>query len=109
MEETKKSIAILKARYPELSLIVGLNVLTVVSMNMLRGKNDPEDIAGSLPLMFFLSAVAIFSTILNLGFQRSIYLHGPQHQSPMTLLKTGKDFFWRMLTVGILIAQLIRK
>ena len=105
MEETKKSIAILKARYPEFCLIVGLNVLSVVSMNMLRGRDDPEDFARSMPLMIFLLAVAILSTILNFGFQRTLYLHGPQHQSPMTLLKTGKDFFWRMFILGILIGS----
>ncbi len=104
MEETKKSIAILKARYPELSLIIGLNVLGAVSMNMLRGRNDSEDFARSLPIIFFLFAVAILSMILNYGFQRTLYLHGSQHQSPMTLLKTGKDFFWRMVAVGIVIA-----
>ncbi|MFC1677808.1 hypothetical protein ACFL3G_12205 [Planctomycetota bacterium] len=105
MEETKKSIAILKARYPELCLIVGLNVLVMVSMNMIHGKSESQGFARSLPLLFIVFVVSILSIILNFGFQRSIYLHGTEHQSPVTLLKIGKDFFWRMISVGIVITM----
>ncbi len=44
----------------------------------------------------------IFSVTLLLGFLRTILTAPYQHTPPLTLLKTGKHFFWRLLGFWVL-------
>ena len=101
MEETKKSIAILKARYPELCLIIGLNVFSFLFNKFISAGENSSLQASMFNLLCFLSLL-ILMQILTIGFQRSIYLHGQHQQPPMVLLKTGLRFFWRMVKLSLL-------
>jgi len=104
MTETKKSLAILKARWPEVTLIVGLYALAVLSNSLSRAaRPDLTKILLLLCMLFSLSLMVV-STILNYGFLRTVYLEGQKRQTPMALLKKGRAFFWRMIRFGLLLA-----
>lgn len=97
MTEIQKTIAILRARGPEVILIVGLYTLVDISYSLF-GFETPS-LANILSIFFVLS-LAVISMILNFGFLRTVHLEGPKQQTPSDLLKTGKGFFWRMVGFG---------
>jgi len=103
MTEIKKTLAILKARWPEVTLIVGLYALVVLSNNLFRTARP--DLAKALillrmPFLLFSLGLMVVSTILNYGFLRTVYLEGQKRHTPMFLLKKGKRFFWRIVGAG---------
>jgi len=102
MTEIQKTLAILKNRWPEVTLIVGLYTLAELS-HSLFGFTEP-DVTKTLflPSIFFILSLAVVSMILYYGFLRTIHLEGPKEQTPMDLLKTGKHFFWRMVGFGFI-------
>jgi len=102
MTEIKKTLAILKARRPEVILLVGLNFLFLLSIKlMLTTEAESAKLQPAITSLFVLLMGTIL-TILTLGFQRTVYLEGEKQQSPMVLLKTGKRFFWRMVKLGLI-------
>lgn len=102
MTEIKKTLAILKARWPEATLIIGLNVLLVLSNKLFR--IEKAKLTPILPLLFFISAATlmIIWILLNSGFLRTAYLEGDKRQPLIVLLKTGMRFFGRMFRLGLL-------
>ncbi len=101
MTEIKKTLAILKARRSEVTLLVGLNVLFILSNKlMFTTETKPAPLQHLISYIFVL-LMGIILTILTIGFQRTVYLEGDRQQSPMVLLKTGKRFFWRMFGLGL--------
>jgi hypothetical protein len=105
MTEIKKTLAILKARWPEVTLIVGLYALAVLSNNLFRAARP--DLTKTLillriPFSLFSLTLMVVSIILNYGFLRTVYLEGRKRQTPMALLKKGKHFFWRMVGFGLI-------
>jgi hypothetical protein len=108
MIETQKTLAILKARRPEVTLIVGLYTLVELS-HSLFGFTEPDvDVTKTsfLPSILFILSLTVVAMILSYGFLRTVYLEGPKEQTPMYLLKTGKHFFWRMVGFGFIFAGL---
>jgi hypothetical protein len=102
MTEIKKTLSILKARWPEATLIVGLYTLAVLSNNLRRAaRPDLTRAVSSLCLLFSLTLM-VLSMILNYGFLRTVYLEGEKRQTPMALLKKGRYFFWRMVGFGLI-------
>jgi len=104
MTEIKRTLAILKARWPEVTLIVGLYALAVLSNNLFRAARP--DLTKTLillriPFSLFSLTLMVVSTILNYGFLRTVYLEGQKGQTPMALLKKGRSFFWRMIGFGL--------
>ncbi len=107
MTEIKQTLKILKSRYPEVSLIIGLYTLVLVSMALvmadLLAQDKPLAAAPQNPLLLFFSiGVALVSMILKYGFTRTVYLHGGSQEQPLVLLKTGMHFFWRIVGLGML-------
>jgi hypothetical protein len=102
MTEIKKTLAILKARWPEVTLIVGLYAFAVVLNNLFRAARPDLTITLSLLCISFSLVLMVVSTILNYGLLRTVYLEGPKVQTPMTLLKKGGKFFWRMVGFGLI-------
>jgi len=90
-------LAILKARWPEVTLIIGLGVLSAVLSNRFRVVKSNLSMIGLLLYFGVSLSFMTVHTILNCGFLRTIYLQGKKQQSPIVLLKTGKYFFWRMV------------
>jgi len=105
MTEIKKTLQILKARWQEVTLIVGLYALAVLSNNLFRAARP--DLTKTLilllriPFSLFSLTLMVVSTILNYGFLRTVYLEGQKGQTPMALLKKGRSFFWRMIEFGL--------
>ncbi|MHC4726061.1 MAG: hypothetical protein ACYS17_02445 [Planctomycetota bacterium] len=106
MTETKKTLAILRARWPEVTLIIGLSSLVELSYSMF-GFTEP-DVTKTffLPSLLFILSLTVVSIILSYGFLRTIHLEGPKEQTPLDLLKTGSLFFWRMVGFGFIYAGL---
>ena len=105
MTEIKKTLAILNARWPEVTLIVGLYALAVLSNNLFRAARP--DLTKTLlllriPFLLFSLALIVVLTILNYGFLRTVYLQGQERQTPMALLRKGRYFFWRMVGFGLI-------
>ena len=108
MTETQKTLAILKARWPEVTLIIGLYTLVELS-HSLFGFTEPDvDVTKTmfLPSILFIMSLTVVAMILSYGFLRTVYLEGPKEQTPLDLLKTGKHFFWRMVGFGFVFAGL---
>ena len=102
MTEIKKTLAILKARWPEVTLIAGLHILGMLSNKLFRAAKPDLARTWVLLYMAFSFLIMIISIILYLGFLRTVYLEGQKHQSPLVLLRIGKHFFWRMVGFGLL-------
>jgi len=102
MTEIKKTFAILKARWPEATLIVGLYALAVLSNNLFRAARP--DLTKTLILLCipFSLTLMVLLMILNYGFLRTVHLEGQKRQMPIDLLKIGKHFFWRMVGFGLI-------
>jgi hypothetical protein len=102
MAEIKKTLALLKCRWIEVTFIVGLYALAVLSNNLFRAVRG--DLARTLILLYmvFSLTVMVVLTMVNFGFLRTVYLEGQKGQKPMVLLKKGRDFFSRMVGSGLI-------
>jgi len=106
MTETKKTLAILRARWPEVTLIIGLYSLAELSHSLFNFTEPDVMKTSFLPSILFILSLAVISMILSYGFLRTVHLEGPKEQTPMDLLKTGKHFFWRMVGFSFIFAGL---
>jgi hypothetical protein len=102
MTEIRKTLQIFKARWPEVTLIIGLNVLSVIANKLLltsQAKSTP--FLGLINGSFAITLIIII-TLLTIGFQRTVCLEGQKQQSPAVLLRTGSLFFWRIAGFGLI-------
>lgn len=106
MTETQKTLAILRARWPEVTLIVGLYTLVELSYSLFGFTEPDVTKTWFLPSILFILSLTVVSMMLSNGFLRTIHLEGPKEQTPLDLLKTGKHFFWRMVAFGFIYAGL---
>jgi hypothetical protein len=102
MTEIRKTLEILKARWPEVLFIIALDVLSFF-INMSQIIFYPT--GGQLPrilitLVFISFTIIIFMLII--GFQRTVYLEGRKRQSPLVLSREGKHFFLRLVGLGLI-------
>lgn len=102
MTEIKKTLAILKARWPEVTLLIGIGVLSAFLSNRFRAEKSGLNIIQLLLYLGSYLALTVVYAILNCGFLRTVYLGGKEQHPPKVLLKTGAYFFWRMVIVVIL-------
>ena len=110
-----KTIEIIKSRWPEVTLVVvfqaGLTLLMEKIMHSIGPEASrleqlpPEWAIFALGLGWML--MMIVWQMLYLGFLRTAAVDGPAQQEPMTLLTTGRGFFWRFLWMQILIATVL--
>lgn len=98
MSEIKETIAILKARWPEVVLIIGLHVLTMLVNKLLLRLTEIGSFLGLINLCCMLALFVIIA-LLTVAFQRTAYIEGRKRQSPLDLLLIGKHFF--MASYGI--------
>ncbi len=102
MTEIKKTLTILKARWPEVALIIGLTILLpFLSKLLTKLKHDSALSLTALAACFQL-ALMVIRTMLRSGFLRTVYLEGQKRQTIAVLLRTGLPFFWRMIVLGLL-------
>ena len=97
MNEIKETLAVLKTRWLEAALIIGLWFLH----NLL---NHISRICSDLRILVLLVAMSIILlvTIVTMGFLRTVYLEQDKRQSLLELMRIGKHFFWRFFVLGIL-------
>lgn len=103
MTEIKKTLTILKNRWPEVSLIVGLNVLYSLSNKLISTTNAGSKHSYNWVAFIYSIFLLIFITALIAGFERTVYLEGDKRQRPIVLLRTGLCFLWRKIKLAILI------
>lgn len=102
MDQIKKTLITLKARWPEVALIISIFLLVPIMAK--RGYNFREEQRRYVDILFLivnLSAL-LASTILGYGFLRTVYLENTKRQSISVLFRIGKKFFWRMVGFGLL-------
>ncbi|MCJ7728668.1 MAG: hypothetical protein MUO27_02130 [Sedimentisphaerales bacterium] len=101
MTEIKKTLEILKARWPEVMFIIALDVLSF-SINMSQTIFHPigQMLRILITLVFISFTIIIFMLII--GFQRTVYLEDRKRQSPLVLLREGKYFFLPLAGLGII-------
>lgn len=102
MAEIKKTLAILKVRWPETSLIVGLYLLSKLLDICFRATKHQWPKTFLLLYVIFSLLITTIWMILYSGFLRTVYLEGQKQQSPLVLFRVGKHFFGRMLGLGLL-------
>ena len=103
MAEIKKTLAILKARWPEVMLIIALDVLSL-SISMSRQILISHRIRPLFHTLLTLASLPfiIITFLLIIGFQRTVYLEDRKRQSPLVLLREGKHFFLPLAGLGII-------
>jgi len=101
MKEIRKTLAVFKVRWPEVTLIVALFVIN--SALIIFRPNVQKSVVPVYVVFSLISlALMIVGFILNYGFLRTIFLDDTKRHSPVVLVKLGSHFFWRMFVFGIL-------
>ena len=101
MRELKKTLAIFKARSPEVTLIVALFV-TNSALMIFRTTAQKSVVPVYLVVSLISFGLVIVTFLLNYGFLRTIFLDHTKPHPPVMLLKLGGHFFWRMSVFYIL-------
>ena len=101
MNEVKDTIAILKARWPEVFLIVGIQALSTFGNTLLPQVGGLNTLLG-LAIMACMLWLMLLTLLLPAGFLRTVHLEGPKRQSPLDLLRIGRHFLWRIVRLGLL-------
>ena len=101
MNEIKKTLAILKARWPEVILIVGIQALAMFGNTLLPKLAEVNSLL-MLAIISCMLWLTLISVLLPVGFLRTVHLEGPKRQYPLDLLRIGKRFFWRIIRLGLL-------
>jgi hypothetical protein len=102
MTETKETLVILKARWPEVTLIISLNALVLLYNKLILRYNFTTTPLQKLIDFAYLLFFVIITELFIIGFQRTIYLNGQARQSPLVLLREGKHFLGRMIGFGLM-------
>ena len=102
MNEIKEAIAILKTRWLEAALIIGLWFLPNISNRIFR-------IYPSLRILGSLVGIGIFLlvAIISIGFLRTVYLEQDKKRSLSELMRIGKHFFWRFFGFAMLLGSVM--
>jgi hypothetical protein len=101
MTETKETLTILKARWPEVAFIIALEVLAQ-SINMLWPIFHPTGLLFQTSITLGYLLFIIITYLIIFGFQRTVYLEDRKRQSPLALLREGKHFVLRLVGLGLI-------
>lgn len=96
-----KTFEIIKKRWQEVALIVGLGLLgSIANFQIFKSPQSYKDIN----VFGFLVPIilTVFFTLFELGFLRTAHLSNHNVQTPIELLKIGKRFFWRIFAFNFL-------
>ncbi|MDD5064020.1 MAG: hypothetical protein PHQ35_04575 [Phycisphaerae bacterium] len=102
MTEIKKTLAILKVRWPEVVLIIGAGLLIIISSRLLTALRPKSIRTVSLVIPFLSVLFLLIQTLLRCGFLRTVYLECSKRQSLLVLLRTGMRFLWRMFVLHLI-------
>ena len=95
MDEVKETLAILKARWVEVAVIVAIGL----------APNLPGRYYPGLAILTQIITIGVFLlyTIISAGFLRTVYLEQTKRRSISHLIQTGKHFFLRLFGFGIIL------
>lgn len=108
-----KTLHILRTRWQEVLLIVGLQAAGGFAfMQTIKSGDGDAGADATLPFAALLFVTfAIIAKILALGFARTSFTDGSLHYEPWPLLKIGYHYFWRILgfelLVGLITASVV--
>jgi hypothetical protein len=105
MTQIKESLTILKARWLEVAVIIGLATCRVVLHLVRLGVPEQRPFISNILLSAYgIIALSLYvmALLLRFGFLRTAYLQGQQRASLWKLLRTGVHFLWRMIVLGAL-------
>jgi len=106
MTEIKETLRIFKARWPEITFIIVLYVLSLfVKELLLIAPTKPTMPKSLLRLGHFI--IIVVAILLKVGFQRTVYLEDRKRHSPLTLLRTGKLFLGRIVGFSIIYVPIL--
>jgi hypothetical protein len=106
----QKAIDILKARWPEVVMVVVLQAAMMLLLEEVV--SDSEKMDSNAALMPFWASFllgmgtilcAVLWQMLYLGFLKTAAVFGSQPQQPVELLRSGRPYFWRIVFFQILI------
>jgi len=101
MNEFKEALSILKTRWLEAALIIGLMFLPEMSNQILLRYYHRYS---AWWVLFLNAGILLFALLVLTGFLRTVYLEQKKRQSLLNLILTGKHFFLRLTGFGILYA-----
>ncbi|OQY06090.1 MAG: hypothetical protein B6I25_04590 [Planctomycetales bacterium 4572_13] len=100
----QKAINILRVRWPEVMLVVGLHVAMALLVEDVVAATEGMDASSAAPpfwASFLLGMGMILCGILwqmiYLGFLKTAAVSEGEPKQPMQLLRTGRPYFWRIL------------
>ncbi|OHB55573.1 MAG: hypothetical protein A2Y07_03315 [Planctomycetes bacterium GWF2_50_10] len=101
-------LGILKHRWPEILLIMGLEAAATYTMLQFPMTNQPTAAQlSTLPYAALLFVVFwTVANLLRLGLMRTAFTDGPMTYDPWHLLKIGYHYFWRMVGFSLIIAAI---
>jgi hypothetical protein len=102
MTEIKKTLAILKSRQFEVALIIGTHFLAILPRKLFSGVGAKSILTIYSVTLFVPLLFSLISTLLCIGFLRTVYLEDTKRQSPFILLRIGIHFLWRMFVLGMI-------
>jgi hypothetical protein len=97
MNEIKETLAILKRRWHEVSLLIGLWFLFRLITLIFRTYPIFPPLVSIVPL-----GISLYALVVWMGFLRTVYLEPEQKRSLVELVQIGKHFFLRFLVLGLL-------
>ena len=101
MNEFKEALSIIKTRWAEAGLIIGLTFLPNLSNQILLQYYHRY----SFWWVSFLNlGILLFVLLISAGFLRTVYLEQKKRQSPLNLILAGKNFFLRLVGFRLLYA-----
>lgn len=103
MNELKTTIKIIKTRFAEISLILGLYAMAVIATTILE-KGDKDIGLRILAVLLFTAFVALTHQFLLLGFLKTTEIKPFQPRLPFDLLVIGRHFFWRIVIFSLCFA-----
>jgi hypothetical protein len=112
MNEIKAVLSILKARWSEAALIIGLMAIPMPLMRLLFAVYPVEAnrmILINWGILLTNMCISLFVLLIGGGFLRTVYLEGQKRQRVSSLMKTGRHFFSRLfgLYAGVMMLAII--
>lgn len=99
LEDKITTFAILKKRQPEVAVILAVGLLSWLGPMGASLIRNSILLRGSWLIMLAIAALLL---ILRAGFLRTAYLYGDKRQRIVTLLQTGRPFFWQLFIFACL-------
>lgn len=111
MVEIKKTLGVLKARWPEITVIIALGTVSLFfrKLNLLTSGRKEFLPLAQVSVLFkgLCFIITVYTMLITVGFLRTFYLEGQKRQSLTTLFRAGKCFFWRLTKFALIYVPIL--